>query len=175
MGRFRDVRRGARLNEALTNYQAYLARSVSTALPNYKAKANPIALQITPFGFDLPTGSFARVNGNEGWATVNGMAGVTNATTVAPAGANANQIRGFRPARVTWFRSTTKSVTNEQSRYTLQTYRKYTGDRFSMPFGQRADTDREFEVADKIKTALKSDPAYVISRVSITPEMMRSN
>jgi hypothetical protein len=174
MGRMRDIRRGARLNEALTNYKAYLGRSISTALPTYSARPPAVPLQIQPFGLEMPSGSLARVNGNETWSTINAATGVEAATNVAVAGANAKELRGFRPARITWFRNSTKTVRTGTSKFTLQNYRKYEGDSFSMPFGQKTGTDREFDVADKLKTALKAIPGFVVNRVSISPEMIRS-
>lgn len=173
--RFSDIKRAARLSEALTGYKAYLDRPVSTTLPTYKARPNPVALQISPFGFALPTGSFARVNGNPSWTTINAVAGIAGATSVAVATTNAGEINGFTPARVIWFRNATKTVTQGDSKFTNQPYRKYEGERLSMPFGQLNAADREFGVGNSIKTALKAVTGFAVNRVSITPERNRVN
>lgn len=175
MARYRDIRRGARLNQALTNYQAYLARPISSTLPTYKPRAASVELQIKPFGIELPSGALARVTGNATWETIHTVSGVSAATSVAAAGASSREIRGFQPARVTWFRFATKSVEPATSKYTSQAYRKYKGDRFSMPFGQNLGTDREFDVADKIRTALKGATGFAVNRVSFTPERIRND
>lgn len=175
MSRFSDIRRGARLNEALTNYQAYLARPVSTALPTYKARPAVIPLEITPFGFALPASTFARVNGNASWLTINAVPEVAAATEVKAASSNAGELSGFTPARVVWFRNATKTVSTETSKFTGQRYRKYEGERLSMPFGQKNGTDREFVVGQSIKSALKSITTFAVNSVSITPERNRGD
>lgn len=171
--RFSDIKRAAKLSSALTAYQAYLAKPPSTTLGTYTPRENPVYLQVTPFGLTLPTGTFALVSGNQKGFTRLGTA-ITSLGEVVAATSNAKPIVAFSPARVITFENATKTATTATSKFTSQAYRKYAGDQFSCPFGQKAAGDKEIDVGNEIKSALKARTGLEVNRISLTPERQRA-
>ena len=171
--RYSDIKRAAKLSAALTAYQAYLAKPPSPTLGAYTPRPNPKALMVTPFGLTLPTDTLALVSANEPSFTRLGSV-IGTKGGVAEATEKASLIVGFSPARVVTFENATKSATSATSKITNQAYRKYAGDRFSCPFGQKATGDKEIDVGNQIKSALRARPSLEVNRVSLTPERQRA-
>lgn len=168
--RFSDIRRAAKLNAALTAYQAYLAKPPSTTLPTYKARPDQVSLGVSPFGLTLATGTNALVRAAEASFSALGTE-IAKEASCAAATADSTKLIGFRPARITVFQNATKPApTLGTSKFTGLPYRVYAGDRFACPFGAKTGTDKEIDTSNKLIAAFKARTAFEINRVSVTPE-----
>ena len=168
--RFSDIKRAAKLQAALTGYLEYLSTPPSTTLPTYKARPEQKALMLSPFGLTLPgTGAKALVYAGVPSAT-RLQTVVAGPADIADAGNTAKKVLNFHPARVITFEDATKTVSLGTSKFTKQSYRKYGGERFAMPFGMKTAGDLEIDVADLLRTALKARAGLEVNRVSFTPE-----
>lgn len=172
--RFSDIRRAAKLNAALTAYQAYLAKPPSTTLPTYKPRPDQISLGITPFGLAMGASETALVSAAE--ASFNALGTeIAKEASCAASTADSKKLIGFRPARISVFQNATKGTpSTATSKFTGQVYRVYAGDRFACPFGAKAGTDKEIDTAKKLIAAFKARTAFEVNRVSVTPERQYS-
>jgi hypothetical protein len=168
--RFSDIRRAARLNAALTAYQAYLAKPPSTTLPTYKPRPEQVSVGVAPFGLTLGADETALVRAAK--ASFETLKTVIQAeasctTTIT----DSKKLIGFRPARISVFQNATKGTpSTETSKFTGQAYRVYDGERFACPFGAKAATNKEIDTAKKLIAAFKARTGFEINRVSVTPE-----
>lgn len=168
--RFSDIRRAAKLNAALTAYQAYLAKPPSTTLPTYKPRPDQVSLGIAPFGLTLGTGETALVSAAQASFTALSTE-IQKEASCAASTADSKKLIGFRPARISVFQNATKGTpSTATSKFTGQVYRVYAGDRFACPFGAKATTDKEIDTARKLIGGFKARTGFETNRVSVTPE-----
>lgn len=152
--RFSRLRDANRLEEAADRYLAWIAAS-ATRVPNVGGGASrgpSVELGITPFGFDLPASTFVRASATDS-SRVQMSSDIGTFATVPGAGVSLQRIPGFKPARAALFIGT-GTRTTATSAITGLPYNKYSGDRYSHPFGRGAATDLEFEVFGTIRTNL---------------------
>lgn len=153
--RYSDIRRGGRLNAALTAYTNYL-QTAATRVPGVgtgTARPPQVDLAIVPFNADVATGDFWLARVSEPARALMGSAVATRAqatsTTVA-----ANRIPGYKPAKIVMFAGSGTS-TVATSAITGQRYLRYAGQTYSHPFGRATGTDREQEEYNAIRAALE--------------------
>lgn len=176
-GRFSRIKQGAKLEAARLALRAYedSAGTRPSRVGQGKARDLDAICYIMPFTINvLATEVVAAKAYNNGYTT---LAALINASTVAEVtnsiGAKTLvNIPKFRPARVTWFRNATRSVTTPPSKFTNQQYLKYTGTTFSCPFGATADTDDLISSFLDVKTRVLAQTGFQVSRVSLVREQV---
>lgn len=174
--RYTRIMDGPRLKTAFDNYVQYKneaatrPRKIGTR-PSY----NYSPVYIYPFGLDL-----AAITNRLAF-----KAQSTHITTLSPlindpstgcqvdvdtSPANIQEIRNFKPAKVTWQRSTGKQKTTATSEVTKLEYLTYEGvQRFASPFGRSSETDNVYDCFVALKSLLKAQP-FQINRVSLSEE-----
>ncbi len=175
--RYSRVRRGAMYKEALDNYVQHL-QTMGTRQPKLNTRGALGARKqvfLTPFDKDLPTDKVVEARMAADHWTVMGPFindGSTNAELLEALGSKTVVSSvGFTPARVIYFRNTTRSVTVKKSEVTKMDYLSYNGDRYSAPFGRKAAGDDEADCAAAIRAKINTDNAsFAIRRISFTPE-----
>lgn len=174
MSRYSDIRRGAQLNQDLTNYIAYLQNPRTPNVNSRGARGQQVQLFTTPFGQDLETDQTVRVRAKStSFTALQTYLVVGNGAEVATtAGAKTVvNVAGYKPARVVWFRNATRSVSIGRSGVTNRQYLKYEGATASCPFGRAAATDDQIDVFNAIKSdILTGNPTLAVNRVSLTIE-----
>ncbi len=174
--RYRDIRRGNQLKNALDKYTSYL-QTLGDTPPNLNSKG-PIGprvnIEIEPFGLKEGEGP-NRVLVRAGAADLQVLAVLftpdTDAKIVNPASANAVRFDGFRPARVVTFMNPTRVVSIATSKITNNQYLKYQGKSRNCPFGRNADTDELFTSFGKIVTRFHTQFAnQQVRRISLQVE-----
>lgn len=174
MSRYRDIKRGAQLKQALDNYIQHIGTPRDPNVGSGTPRGPQQVLYIQPFGQDLPLNSRVQTRASQdSWAALSQF-------IVAGNGAEAEtaietntvvDLNKFRPARVVWFRNATRTVTVARSAVTNQQYLKYNGDRSSVPFGRAAADDDQMDVFNAIKAdILTTNNTLEINRVSLTRE-----
>ncbi|MEO0538387.1 MAG: hypothetical protein AAF215_31555 [Cyanobacteria bacterium P01_A01_bin.123] len=176
--RFSRIRQGAYYNQGLTNYINYLQTSATRPRRIGQQGPRNLTLQvyITPFGFDIATDELVPVKANPDSYTalstyINGAG--TGAQVGDTLGANTVVTeRGFRAARVVWFRNATRAVNVTTSDITGLQYLNYTGDRDSCPFGRNTATDDQIDAFNAVKAAVLQATAGAnsVNRVSLSRE-----
>lgn len=173
--RYSRIRQAGQLNLALANYIQYLTepreRNVGTRGPQAPRKS----VYVTPFGFDLQTSEVARAtNGVEDYTVLASQinAAGTGAKVTDTLGADSIATIGqFSPARLVWFRNSTRSTQVVRSEVTNLQYLKYNGDRSSCAFGRAAADDNQYDAFDAVKAAiLGTNAGLETNRVSLTRE-----
>jgi hypothetical protein len=176
--RYSRIRQARQLQEALTNYTTYLNTPRQPRVNSRGAQGARINAYVTPFGYDLPPTQVVRVRNNSDDYTVlaprvntSGSGAKVNNTL----GSNTVVTRGgFSPARVVWFRNTTRSVSVKISDVTRTEYLKYAGERSSCAFGRAAADDNMHDAFGAVQAAiLAAPPVQAINRVTLTPEKIR--
>ena len=170
MARWRDIRRGRELQEALQNYENYQSRPLADRTITRRGYSlNKDFGVVKPFGFNLTTDQWyeapvvARSRGiaeltsaiGNRWRDGNVLTGTPEFVTR----------RTYKPAYVSFFKGTGTSV-DARSRYTQRAYTRRVGDTYGHPFGQLSDTEREGEAVAAITIALNS----ANNNVSFRPE-----
>lgn len=175
--RYSDIKRGARLQEGLTNYVNYLNTlgTRPTKIGQYGPRNLDKLLFVQPFTAQVDTTEFCSAqNTTDGFTTLGTyINGSTFAATTDNLGAGTLvQFPKFRAARVVLFRNATRSVTVVRSDVTNLEYLKYAGERFSCAFGATADTDDQMEAFADVKTATLAalQGANAVCRVSLSRE-----
>ncbi len=175
--RYSRVRRGAQYNEALNNYITHL-QTMGTRQPKLNSRGalgTRKQVFLTPFDKDLATDEVieARMAADH-WTVMAPFINhtSTNAELLETLGSKTVVSSvGFTPAKVIYFRNTTRSVTVAKSDVTKMDYLKYAGDRYTAPFGRKAATDDEADCAAAIRAKINADNAsFAIRRISFTPE-----
>ena len=180
--RYSDVRRGAELNKALTNYAAYL-QNASTR-PSKRLQGGTVErtiakqnVAVRPFSLDNDTAKpKVLVKATEqGLSTTGGLAAKLSTRIDVTLGTDFRIEGGFTPAKVSYFKPTSNTRTYVASKITKLYYIKYAGSTFSIPFGALTDAE-EFETAKALVKAdvLELDPTLNYRRVSITNERVRA-
>lgn len=174
--RFSDVKRGAKLNTALTNYINYLqtAGTRPSRIGTQGARNLSVVLYIQPFTAQVAADEFlmARTTPESDTKLRTIVNGVTHAAVTNTLGANTIiTLPKFKAARVVYFENSTRSVSVQSSDITGLQYLKYAGERFSLPFGANADADDQMEGFLEAKAAiLTANAAAAIKRVSLSRE-----
>lgn len=158
--RFSDINRGPQLQQAFQNLQAYRSRSISernaTSRVGQRVSSPSVIVGIQPFGADLPTGITGyQVRSTERNRSQLGSNVGTHA--VSPAPTTTIKQPGFLPAQVRLFVQTSTRVTT--SAMTGIRYNQRRGQSYSYPFGQAAETDREWEIFNLIAAGLQGESA----------------
>lgn len=178
MTRYSDIKRGARLNNQLTNYIQYLS-TPRTPNPNSRgARPDQNRVYVVPYGVDLGTSEVVGVNTPA--AGYNRLAAnVINTTDTqaevadALGSKTAVGVSGFSPAKLVTFENATRSVTVATSDITQNKYLKYSGTRFACAFGRKTATDDIFDAFAKLKEVCLARTNLEVNRVSLTLERVR--
>jgi hypothetical protein len=174
MSRYSRIRQGAQLNQALTNYRTYLGTPRTPNLNSQGARNLSKRVYITPFLIDVAADEVAQARMNPDHFTRLGArvnAAGTGASVDEALGANSIVALGkFRAARVVLFHNNTRQVTVETSQVTQTRYLKYTGERYSCPFGRNLATDDEADAFLGVRAAIEAAETGDIVRVSWTRE-----
>lgn len=155
--RYSDIKRATELQSALTNYTNYLTtprvRQLNTRGPRDTSKI----VFLAPFTITVALDEVvqARVNPDHYTkigAAINSAAGaevleVIGSKTLVDLGR-------FTAARLVLFENSTRQVSVETSNVTGTQYLKYTGERFSCPFGAQAATDDLIDAYQEAKAAV---------------------
>ena len=172
--RYSDIRRGAQLNEDLNNYINYLSTPRTPNVGGGTPRGAQRQLFLTPFGQDIETDQVVQVQANaDSYTALSAyiVSGNGAAVDTAVGTKTIANLKGFRPARVVWFRNATRSVTVARSEVTNRQYLKYAGDRASCPFGRATATDDQMDVFNAIKADILTNNASLeVNRVSLTRE-----
>lgn len=169
----RSLREAIRTAATLERYIANIRES-ATEQPNLNsrgARSRTRELAIIPFSFDTAVGTFALVTTTDrSWAALSTAIGTQADST--PDAAASQKISGFRPAKVLYFMSASRSVSIETSERTGLRYLKYAGSNYSSPFGRAPGdaTQDEFDVFMTIRGELLPTGFTGIRRVSHTVE-----
>jgi hypothetical protein len=175
MTRYSDIRRGAQLNEALTNYVQYLTTPRTPKTNTRGARPAQQQVFVLPYSIDLGTDQVVAVKSpTEG---VNRLVPLINNTTdtqaevlTAKGSKTPVVIQGFSPARLVTFENTTRSVTVATSDITKSKYLKYAGDRYQCAFGKKAANDDINDAFNILLAAAKARTGLEVNRVSMQPE-----
>lgn len=176
MARSRDsrIKAAPRLAQAFTALQAYESTvrpiRVGTQGPREPRKS----VYVTPFGFDILATQRARTTAAIDQYTlmapiVNGagtgaeVADVLGSNEIAP-------VRGFRPAKVKWFRNATVVGVPQTSDRTGLPYLKYNGENYTCPFGRKTESDNMYDVFNAMKAEILQISGFQMSRVSLMRE-----
>lgn len=154
--RYSRIVQSSRLRSAADRYIAYLQGQLDrpSRVGTQGPRTNTKVVYVTPFGFDIPTDAIyqssvspdsytflqALINGNDGEVAEN------TTKTVEP-------VKGFSAARIRVLISQNRTTTVQTSDITGLQYLKYGGNRYSCPFGRKAETDDQHDVFRDIKTA----------------------
>ncbi len=177
--RYRDIRRGNQLKNALDKYVTYL-QTLGDAPPNIGSKgpiAPRILVEIEPFGLksgQAPIKALVRASGDD-YATLGVLfAAETDSKVTVPPTADAIRRDGFVPARISAFLHPTKTMTPKTSGITGQSYAKYAGKSRRCPFGRNAATDELFTSFALITTRFHAEfgTTNEMRRISLQVERM---
>lgn len=179
--RYSRVRRGALYKEALDNYVQHL-QTMGTRQPKLNSRGalgDRKQVFLTPFDKDLDTDEIVETRmAADHWTVLGPFINdpSTNAELLESRGSKTVvSANGFSPARLTYFRNSTRSVTVKKSEVTKMDYLSYNGDRYSAPFGRKAAGDDEADCAAAIRAQINTDNAsFQIRRISFTPERWRA-
>jgi hypothetical protein len=158
MGIPTSLARAKRLSVYWDNYQAYLStlEGRQENVGQGKPKPEQIALYIKPFGIDLATDQYLRVNGTKGrWDTFKSVFSNRTKETIT-AGQVELDLNGMRPAKVvvkTGLSTTLRVVT---AKTTKRKYATYGGEAGSIPLGQNTAAETEFAAFQAVKIALEA-------------------
>jgi hypothetical protein len=178
--RYSDILQSARLRPALDRYVDYLQGTVTRPsrinTQGDRQATNPV--YVYPFGLDLATGQvitayYSTARDNALVAIINAVTGINVDTTLGAS--TPVERRGFKAARVVWFRNATKTKTVGTSTVTGLQYLRYAGTRLSCPFG-RDDASSPADMFDgfnAVKTSLKAQPNLAVNRVSLVKESFK--
>lgn len=174
--RYSRIRQGAQLNNALTNYIAYLQTPRTPNLNSQGARDLTKTVYIAPFKVDIGATEVASAKMNPTHFTRLGArvnAAGTGAAVDENLGSNSVvALPKFRSARVVLFHNATRSVTVATSEVTNSRYLRYAGDRFSCPFGRNLENDDEGDAFLGIKSAVVAAETGAVVRVSWTREQL---
>lgn len=177
MSRYSDIKRGQRLNQALTAYTTYLTTPRTPNLNTRGARPAQTTLYVEPYGFDIASDQIVAVrNPTEGYNQLNTLingAGLQSLVANALGGKTAISRTGFTPARLITFQNNTRSVSVSTSNVTGQRYLKYSGNRYACAFGKRVAGDDLIDAINALRSAAKARTGFEVNRVSVTPERIK--
>lgn len=179
--RYSDVRRGAELNKALTNYASYL-QNASTR-PSKRLQGGTVErsikkkeVSLLPFGVDMSTENPKfRVQATEKGLSTAGNLQTALATRIdVTPDANSIRNRNFTPAKVSYFKPNgTRSY--KQSKITKLYYVAYGGETYTAPFGATSATEEFSTGAAAVRAdVLELDNTLDYRRVSVSSERLRA-
>lgn len=174
--RYSDIRRGAQLNDALTKYISYLQTPRVPNLNSRGARPQQQNVFVVPFNFDLATDEVIPLRASQDGVNVlatfinNAATNAELLTTIGSKQPVSNT--GFKPAKVVYFRNTTRSVTVATSDITGRKYLKYAGDTYTAPFGRKTATDDQNDCFNAIKGLILAQTGFEIQRVSLQVEKL---
>lgn len=175
-GRYSDIKRAAKLQAGLTNYINYLQTAATR--PSRIGTQGPRNLTqivyVEPFTVTVAADevvaarctpeSYNALNASINGSSIAGVANTLGAKAVV-------SFPKFSAARVVLFRNNTRVVNVETSDVTGLRYLKYTGDRFSCPFGGTANVDDMMDAFLDVKARLlTANAAAAVKRVSLVRE-----
>ena len=174
--RYSDIKRAAKLQQGLTNYISYLENSATrpSKIGTRGARDLTQTVYVEPFtvGVDVDEVVMARCSPT----SFTTLGAAINASSIAAVTAtlgskNVVNFPKFSPARIVLFRNNTRAVTVATSDITGLTYLKYSGQRFSCPFGATADIDDQMDSFLDVKARLlAANAAAAVKRVSLVRE-----
>lgn len=174
--RYSDIKRANKLKAGLDAYITHLQTAATR--PSKIGTRGPSNLTQTvyvePFTVDYGVGTVASSRCTptsyttlEGSINASSIAAVTNAL----GGKTQLSIPKFSAARVVLFRNNTRVVSTPRSEVTGLEYLKYSGTRFSCPFGGTADVDDMVSAFLDVKARLlQANAAAAVKRVSLVRE-----
>jgi hypothetical protein len=178
--RFSRVKQGAYLKSSLDNYIEYL-QEAATRQPQVNsrgARPDQRYAYVVPFDKDIGTGKSIMIS--VAVDSYNKLSPKINASGTGGeiiASASSGDVvsgSGFSPARVVYFENANRTVTTPNSKFTGKEYLKYTGTRYSCPFGRKTATDDLFDAFAAIKSEILTGNSNEVKRVSLTAEKWRS-
>lgn len=175
--RYSRIKQAAQYAEALRNLRLYEDQPRQPKVNSRGARPRSIPVYLVPFGRDIEPDEIVRVrNAETGYNELSGQintSGGSGSITNTLGTKTPRTMTGFRPARVIWFRNTTRSVTTGTSEVTKQNYLKYNGDRSTCAFGRGIDADNQYDSFEEIKSGLlQANPALEVNRVSLQREFI---
>lgn len=171
--RFSDVKRGARLNQALTTYLNRISNPPPPDPGSGGARPPRTIAGVRPFGlpFDSQVVLVTRPTTLPLLETllVPGQGADLIAAGALPQ--TAAKLAGFSPAKVT-IQYGARSVSTPTSEFTGLPYLKYNNlTREASPFGRATQTDQQFETFNRIRAEyISSQAATEIKRISFQEE-----
>ncbi|MEM9448378.1 MAG: hypothetical protein AAGA75_07575 [Cyanobacteria bacterium P01_E01_bin.6] len=173
--RFSDIRQAPRLQAAQTQYLAYQGTYRPPNINSRGARNANLSVYVHPFGLPYTAGEVytSKMNGDHypilsPLVTAQADAAVTDTLGTDTLISS----RGFRAARVVWFRNETRVVETPTSNITGQEYLKYNGTRLSIPFGAAGTGDIMLDAFNGIKAAALATAGFEVSRVSLQREFI---
>lgn len=175
MARYSDIRRGGELKYALDNWVKHMTdyENRESNIGQGKERGTQKTLFVVPFMKDLTLDQVVEVGATaDQFAVLKEFIDAADGAEVLDAVGSKTPvtIKGFRPARVTWFRNATKTKTVATSKITKLKYLKYAGTRYASPFGRKSDTSDQLDAYNSIRTGLKAKEGFAVSRVSLVRE-----
>lgn len=163
--RFSTLSAAPRLQTPYNNYKQWQDRTEPTHYTRSSA-SNPggyLGVAITPFG-GLGEGKVLVKCSRRAFTNVANLLGAR----VSDETATATRMPGFEPAKAVIFRGT-GGTTSETSQITRQSYKKRTGNSYTLPFGGATATEKEMDAQAIIATAVL---ATANSSVTFLPERL---
>jgi hypothetical protein len=176
MGRYSDIKRGAKLKVGLDNYINHLQTMGTrpSRIGTRGAMNLDETLFVQPFTVTVGINEYLQSRCTTGSKTklLTIVNGADDAAVADNLGANdLISLPKFRPARVVYFENATRSVSVQTSDVTGLQYLKYAGERFSLPFGaQTAAADQTDAFLAAKAAILTANAAADIKRVSLSRE-----
>lgn len=180
--RYSDVRRGAELNKALTNYATYIQNAATR--PSKRLQGGTVGrtivkkdVAVRPFSMDndATKPKVLTKATEQGISTAGGLQTALSTRIDLDPGTDFRLEGGFTPAKVSYFKPTSNARTYVQSKVTKLYYIKYEGNTYSAPFGAATDAE-EFETAKALvkDDVMALDPGLNYRRISISGERVRT-
>lgn len=174
--RYSDIKRAAKLQQALTGYINHLqtAGSRPSKIGTKGARDLSQTVYIEPFTVGIEVDEVVQARCNP--TAFTNLSAAINASTIAKVSATLGSkavvsFPKFSPARVVLFRNATRNVEVKPSEVTGLQYLKYTGNRFSCPFGATAAIDDQMDAFLDVKARLlAANAAAATKRVSLIRE-----
>lgn len=177
--RYSDIKRGAKLQQAFTNLQAYEAAAATrpSKIGTRGARGLNKTVYIAPFTTHIDADEIVQARVKPEAFTIISPAilgGTTKADIAETLGAKSLvTFPSFRASRIVFFQNASRIATVTRSERTNMEYLKYTGNTYSCPFGATVDADDEMEAFLDIKAALLTTFANSeVKRVSLSREFV---
>ena len=175
MARYSDIRRGGELKYALDNWITHMTdyESRDSGIGQGQERGEQSTVYVVPFMKDLTLDQVVEVSvtATHLSALRSYIASADGAEVIEAIGTKTPiVIKGFRPARVTWFRNATKVKSVQTSKVTKLKYLKYEGDRSACPFGRQTDSDDQQDAYNAVRAQLKAEAGLAVNRISLVRE-----
>lgn len=176
MGRFAaKAAQGKFSNKVITTYKAYLDN------PEIAKQEHPVTnrpaskpLYIRPFSLDLAASQLVKVSASE--TVITARLGAVNtggnrAMATLSGTDSAFRLARFRPAKALIVTGVKTTGTREVSKTSGLPYKYYGGERTSIPFGQKSETETITEAFAAIYGAIRgTNPTAASPKVTLMPE-----